>query len=74
MTRRRRLPATAATPWATHFGAVVAESGGNKITLENYGRKHVEGSNLLNETIYYFRCMGLHPPVVNRGTRRGMPG
>jgi hypothetical protein len=44
--------------WATHFGAVVAESGGNKITLENYGRKHEEGSNLPNDPIYYFQMYG----------------
>ena len=41
-----------------YFGAVVAESGGNKITLENYGRKHEEGSNLPNDPIYYFQMYG----------------
>jgi hypothetical protein len=44
--------------WATHFGAVVAESGGNKITLENYGRKHEDGQNLSNDPIYYFQMYG----------------
>jgi hypothetical protein len=44
--------------WTTHYGAVVAESGGNKITLENYGRKHEEGQNIADDPIFYFQMYG----------------
>jgi hypothetical protein len=44
--------------WGTHYGAVVAASGTDRITLENYGRTHEEGSVIANDPIYYFQMYG----------------
>ncbi len=44
--------------WGTHYGAVIAESAGNKVTLENYGRKGEDPTNVSSDPIYYFQMYG----------------
>jgi hypothetical protein len=44
--------------WGTHYGAVVAESKGNKITLENYGRQGEDPTNKDKDPLYYFQMYG----------------
>ena len=44
--------------WGTHYGAVVAASGKDRITLENYGRTHEEGMVIGDDPIYYFQMYG----------------
>lgn len=44
--------------WGTHWGAVVAESAGNKVTLENYGRKGEDPTNTNDDPVYYFQMYG----------------
>ncbi len=66
--RRRPLTPSAAPSgytrdiWGTHYGAVVAESAGNKVTFENYGRKGEDPTNLAGDPIYYFQMYG---PTTN---------
>ena len=51
--------------WGTHYGAVVAKSAGNMVTLENYARHH-ELRNITNtaksssqrDQLYYFAMYG----------------
>jgi hypothetical protein len=50
--------------WGTHYGAVIAESAGNKMTLENYGRRGEDPTNVSDDPIYYFQMYG---PVTNPG-------
>jgi hypothetical protein len=50
---------TRRTGWGNHAGAVVAASGGNTVTLENYARKGGEDPDLVdNDPIYYFAMYG----------------
>jgi hypothetical protein len=43
--------------WGDHVGAVIAESAGNKVTLENYARSHELGT-LRTGPDYYFQMYG----------------
>ena len=47
------------TGWGQHIGAVVAESAGDRVTLENYARKH-EFGDVRKGPDYYFQMYG--PP------------
>jgi hypothetical protein len=46
------------TGWGNHAGAVVAESGGDKITLENYARSGEDLALKDNDKIFYFAMYG----------------
>lgn len=49
------------TGWGNHAGAVVAESGGNKVTMENYARKGEDPALVASDNIFYFAMYG--PPT-----------
>lgn len=51
--------------WGQHIGAVVAVSAGNRVTLENYARRHEQGS-LRAGPDYYFQMYG--PPHLPQQT------
>ncbi len=46
------------TGWGNHAGAVVAESGGDKVTLENYARSGEDPALVDNDNIFYFAMYG----------------
>ena len=46
------------TGWGNHVGAVVAESGGNRVTFENYARSGEDDTGKDNDEIYYFAMYG----------------
>jgi hypothetical protein len=46
--------------WGQHIGAVVAVSGVDRVTLENYARTHEFGALRDEEPDYYFQMYG--PP------------
>jgi hypothetical protein len=46
--------------WGQHIGAVIAESAGNRMTLQNYARSHERGT-MLPGPDYYFQMYG--PPT-----------
>ena len=46
------------TGWGNHMGAVVAESAGNKITLENYARSGEDDGLVDTDPIFYFAMYG----------------
>jgi hypothetical protein len=46
------------TGWGNHAGAVVAESGGDKVTLENYARSGEDPMLKDNDKIFYFAMYG----------------
>lgn len=48
--------------WNTHYGAVVAESAGNKVTLENYARKGEGEDEVFKGKTWYFQMYG---PTTN---------
>jgi hypothetical protein len=48
--------------WTTHYAAVVAESAGNKVTLENYARKGEGEPENFSGPVWYFQMYG---PTTN---------
>ena len=50
--------ATVRDIWTTHYGAVVAESADNKVTLENYARKGEGEPDNLAGPYWYFQMYG----------------
>lgn len=45
--------------WGSHYGAVVAKSGGDSVTLENYARnRENEGISDATSAMYYFQMYG----------------
>ena len=44
--------------WGTHYGAVVARSGGDTMTLENYARNFESGGKSRTNEMYYFQMYG----------------
>ena len=44
--------------WGNHAGAVVATSGGDKVTLENYARSGEDPAMMADDEIYYFAMYG----------------
>lgn len=44
--------------WGQHIGAVVARSGGDRVTLENYARTYELGSMQADSPHYYFQMYG----------------
>jgi hypothetical protein len=51
--------------WGQHIGAVIAESAGNRVTLENYARSHELGA-MRTGPDYYFQMYG--PPHLPHQT------
>jgi hypothetical protein len=46
------------TGWGNHVGAVVAASGGDKVTFENYARKGEDPGLIDNDEVGYFAMYG----------------
>jgi len=46
------------TGWSNHSGAVVAASGGNTVTLENYARDAEDGTVIPGDATFYFAMYG----------------
>ncbi|MCC7366530.1 MAG: hypothetical protein IT303_19385 [Dehalococcoidia bacterium] len=46
------------TGWGNHAGAVVAASGGDKVTMENYARSGEDAALKDNDEIFYFAMYG----------------
>jgi hypothetical protein len=44
--------------WGQHIGAVIAKSGGDRVTLENYARSHEIGAMQDQAAHYYFQMYG----------------
>lgn len=46
------------TGWGNHLGGVVADSGGDKVTMENYARSGEDPSLMADDEIFYFAMYG----------------
>jgi hypothetical protein len=59
-------PANIADPWGYHWGGVVARSGGDTVTLENYarGKEDVALNASTSEERYFFQMYGPHNHAV----------